>query len=78
MIKEHELYKYYLYYIEHKIENRKLTIGGANLLKISNSYFKNFENEYNKNESFREMINEICKKSNRDDKIESLLNGYNK
>ena len=57
MFKKHELYKFYVIYIDDK----KISNGAKKLLKISESSFDDFKYQYEKNTDFKLRIDELVK-----------------
>jgi hypothetical protein len=69
MFKKHELY--FLY--EHYIENKNISTGAKKLMKISESSFKNFLFQYEKNIGFKKIIDDLVRSEIRDSKIDNIL-----
>jgi len=77
MIKDHDLYKYYLCYLNDKQTYGNLSIGSIELLKISESAFIDFKYYYENNQSFRDKIDKIYKYLLRDKQIDNIFNKKN-
>jgi hypothetical protein len=69
MFKKHELYNYYLVYIE----NRNISNGAKKLMMISESSFNDFKFQYENNKQFKIKIDDLIKSEIRDNKIDDLL-----
>jgi hypothetical protein len=69
MFKKHELYKFYVIYIDDK----KISNGAKRLIKMSESSFDDFKYQYEKNKDFKFRIDEMVKSEIRDNKIDDLL-----
>jgi hypothetical protein len=69
MFKKHELYNYYLIYIE----NRKMSNGAKKLMMISESSFNDFKFQYENSKDFKFKIDELIKSEIRDNKLDDLL-----
>jgi hypothetical protein len=78
MIKSHRFYHLYISYLEHKKEQDRISDGAVALLKISESAFNDFVYDYENNSVFKQNIDEIHKKENRDIKIIDLLDDSNR
>jgi hypothetical protein len=77
MSNETDIYNYYLSYLNYKKKLNRFSNGAYSLLKISKSALEDFEYEYNHNEGFKNLINNIILSQERDNKINNLLNGEN-
>lgn len=77
MSNETNIYNYYLSYLNYKKKLNRFSNGAYSLLKISKSALEDFEYEYNHNEGFKNLINNIILSQERDNKINNLLNGEN-
>lgn len=71
MFKKHELYNYYLIYIE----SRKMSNGAKKLMMISESSFNDFKFQYENSKDFKFKIDELIKSEIRDNKLDDLLDG---
>jgi hypothetical protein len=69
MFKKHELYNYYLVYIE----SRNISNGAKKLMMISESSFNDFKFQYENNKQFKIKIDDLIKSEIRDNKIDDLL-----
>ena len=69
MFKKHELYNYYLIYIE----TRKMSNGAKKLMMISESSFNDFKFQYENSKDFKFKIDELIKSEIRDNKLDDLL-----
>ncbi len=69
MFKKHELYNYYLIYIE----SRKMSNGAKKLMMISESSFNDFKFQYENSKDFKFKIDELIKSEIRDNKLDDLL-----
>lgn len=77
MSNETDIYIYYLSYLDYKRKLNRFSNGAYSLLKISNSALEDFKYEYNHNEGFRILIDNIILSQERDNKINNLLSGEN-
>lgn len=77
MIKDNDLYKYYLCYLTDKQSYSNLSDGSIELLKISESAFTDFKYYYENNQNFREKIDKIYKYLLRDKQIDNIFNKKN-
>lgn len=73
-MKEEELYKFYLVYLEDKLKMSEISFGKYSLMKISRTNFDVFKDRINKNKYFKNRMISL----NRDKKINIILNGINK
>lgn len=69
MFKKHELYNYYLIYIE----SRRMSNGAKKLMMISESSFNDFKFQYENSKDFKFKIDELIKSEIRDNKLDDLL-----
>lgn len=77
MIKNDELYPYYVSWIQDKQLKNRISDGALNLLKLSTSAFEDFRNRYTKSFRFNQLVNDLHKVEIRDEKIADILNGTN-
>jgi len=69
MFKSHGLYRHYKLYIE----NKKLSKGAKRLLLISEGSFQDFRFQYERNQEFKNKIDELIKAELRDNKIDDIF-----
>jgi len=72
-MKNDKLYPHYLFYLENMLNDGKTTKSKFSLFKISKSYFEDFKNRFENDETFKDMIIELYKSEMRDIKINNIL-----
>ena len=77
MMKNHNLYKFFISYIDYKIDKKQISFNYGILMKSSDYYFTEFIDKYKKRNTFKDLINRITLKVERDKKLDSILNGIN-
>lgn len=75
MICKHVLYNKYISYLEYKMSMNRFSNGAYSLLKMSESAFEDFKFDYENNEKFKILIDEIFLSEIRHGKINDILNG---
>jgi hypothetical protein len=75
-MKNEELYKEYISYLEWRLEKNQINKGKLSLLKMSRQSFDDFKNRLESDDTFNNMILEIMKTENRDKKIEDIFDDF--
>lgn len=72
-MKNDELYKEYIAYLDWKLSESKINRGKYALLKMSSQSFEEFKNRFENDETFSDKIVEIMKAEVRDKKIDNIF-----
>lgn len=72
-MKNDKLYNLYLDYLNFKLLKKQLTNNKYLFLKMSLSYFNDFKNKFENNETFKKKIIEVYRIEVRDKKINKIF-----
>jgi hypothetical protein len=72
-VKNDKLYNLYLDYLNFKLLKKQLTNNKYLFLKMSLSYFNDFKNKFENNETFKKKIIEVYRIEVRDKKINKIF-----
>ena len=72
------IYPYYLCYIDNRLGDGKISKGAFSLLKISSTAFEDFKFNFENDELFKLNIIESYKVRIRDEKIDIIINDFNR
>ncbi len=75
-MKNDELYKEYITYLDWKLSESKINKGKYSLLKMSRTAFEDFKIRFDNDETFSDTIIELMKTENRDKKIEDIFDDF--
>jgi len=75
-MKNDELYKEYITYLDWKLSESKINKGKYSLLKMSRTAFEDFKIRFDNDETFSDVIIELMKTENRDKKIEDIFDDF--
>lgn len=75
-MKNDELYKEYISYLEWRLEKNQINKGKFSLLKMSRQSFDDFKYKLEVDELFNEKVIEIMKMEIRDKKIDDIFDDF--
>lgn len=75
-MKNDELYKEYITYLDWKLSESKINKGKYSLLKMSRTAFEDFKIRFDNDETFSDVIIELMKAEKRDKKIEDIFDDF--
>jgi beta-galactosidase/beta-glucuronidase len=76
-MKNEELYKEYVTYLDWRLNESQISRGKWSLLKISKTSFDDFKVRIENDETFNDMIIELMKTEIRDKKIDDIFDDFN-
>lgn len=75
-MKNDELYKEYIIYLDWRLNESQITKGKWSLLKMSRSAFDDFKLRIENDETFNDLIIELMKTEIRDKKIDDIFDDF--
>ena len=72
-MKEHELYPFFLLFLNEKMEQLRISKSYYSLMKLSSSAFDDFKFKFENDELFNKKILELNKSELRDKKIDDIF-----
>lgn len=72
-IKDNSKYKYYINWLNNRLENKSINRGQFELFKISESFFSEFCFRYNNEDRFKLFQQQLYKSNNRDIIIDEII-----
>jgi hypothetical protein len=75
-MKNDELYKEYISYLDWKLNENKINKGKYSLLKMSRTSFEDFKIRLENDDAFNDMIMYIMKSEIRDKKIDDIFDDF--
>jgi hypothetical protein len=75
-MKNDELYKEYISYLDWKLNENKINKGKYSLLKMSRTSFEDFKIRLENDDTFNDMIMYIMKSEIRDKKIDDIFDDF--
>lgn len=73
-MKELDFYEEYIFYLDWRLNEGKITRGKYSLFKISKSEYDKFIKRLETDENFNEKFIKLLQSEKRDEKIESIIN----
>lgn len=75
-MKNEELYKEYLTYLDWRLSEKKINKGKYSLLKMSRQAFEDFKVRIENDETFNDVVIELMKTEIRDKKIDDIFDDF--